>query len=72
MPMRGGPATQLTDNDVDDEWADWSPDGRLIAFSRGDLSELEGSLYVMRIDGSGQRRVPLQAPAAMPSWQPLP
>ena len=50
--------TQLTDNDVDDEWPDWSPDGQLIAFSRGDLLELEGSLYLMRPNGSRQRRVP--------------
>ena len=70
VPARGGPVTQLTDNDVDDEWPDWSPDGQLIAFSRGDLLELEGSLYLMRPNGSRQRRVPLQVPAAMPSWQP--
>ncbi|MGH3079047.1 MAG: TolB family protein, partial [Gaiellaceae bacterium] len=71
VPAGGGPALQLTDNEVDDEWPDWSPDGKLVAFSRGDLSELEGSLYVMATDGSRQRRVPLQVPAAMPSWQPL-
>jgi hypothetical protein len=26
----------------------------------------------MRPDGTRLRRVPLQVPAAMPSWQPLP
>jgi tricorn protease len=72
VPSQGGPAKQLTDNDVDDEWADWSPDGMLIAFSRGRLSSLEGSIYLMRPDGTRVRRVPLQAPSAMPSWQPLP
>ena len=69
---RGGPARQLTDNDVEDLWPDWSPDGRLVAFSRGDIDDLESSLYLMRADGSRQRRIHLQAPSAMPSWQPLP
>ena len=68
----GGPARQLTDNDDEDVWPDWSPDGGLIAFSRGDLDELESSIYLMRPDGKGPRRLPLEAPAAMPSWQPLP
>jgi Tol biopolymer transport system component len=72
VSARGGPAKQLTDNDVDDEWPDWSPDGQLIAFSQGDIEELEGSVYLMRPDGTRLRRVPLQVPAAMPSWQPLP
>lgn len=72
VSARGGPAKQLTKNDVDDEWPDWSPDGRFIAFSRGDLDELEGSIYLMRADGSRQRRVRLQTPSAIPSWQAIP
>lgn len=46
--------------------------GRLIAFSRGDLDELEGSVYLMRADGTRVRRVPTASPAVDPSWQPLP
>jgi TolB protein len=72
VPAGGGPAKQLTDNEDEDQWPDWSPDGRLIAFSRGDLDELESSVYVMRADGTQITRVPLSAPSAMPSWQPLP
>ena len=72
VPARGGPATVLTRNDEDDEWPEWSPDGRLIAFSRGDLDDLEASLYVMNVDGGRERRVDLHAPSAMPSWQPIP
>jgi TolB protein len=68
---RGGPARRLTTSGSDDEWPDWSPDGRLIAFSRGDLTDLEGSIYVMSRDGRGVRRVPLPAPSAIPSWQPV-
>jgi TolB protein len=71
VPARGGPATRLTNNEDEDKWPAWSPDGRLIAFSRGDLDDLESSIYVMRPDGKGLKRVPLQSPAAMPSWQPL-
>ncbi|HEX5027903.1 MAG TPA: hypothetical protein VFV56_03730 [Gaiellaceae bacterium] len=72
VPATGGPARQLTVDGSDDDWPDWSPDGRLIAFSRGDLEELESSIYVMRADGKDVRRVPLQAPAATPSWQAVP
>ena len=67
-----GLRAQLTDNDVEDVWPDWSPDGRLIAFSRGDIEELESSIHIMQPDGKRVRRVPLIAPADAPSWQPLP
>ncbi len=51
---------------------DWSPDGRLIAFVRGDLDDLGSSIYVVRPDGTGERRLSLLTPVDHPSWQPLP
>jgi Tol biopolymer transport system component len=52
----------------------WSPDGRFVAFIRS------GDLYVMRADGSGERRIldGTQTDSGVdiylnsPSWQPLP
>jgi Tol biopolymer transport system component len=52
----------------------WSPDGRFIAFIRG------GDLYVMRSDGSRERRILDETQTdsgvdiylSAPSWQPLP
>ncbi|HEY0001532.1 MAG TPA: hypothetical protein VGB74_13835 [Actinoplanes sp.] len=41
----------------------WSPDGRQIAYLKA------GQLWVMRADGSGQRRLTTRA-AAGPSWSP--
>ena len=41
----------------------WSPDGRSIAYLKA------GYLWVMRADGSGQRRLSSRA-AAGPSWSP--
>jgi Tol biopolymer transport system component len=47
----------------------WSPDGRWIVFQRP-----YGQLYLVRPDGSGLRRVPLELPpgsgALNPSWLP--
>ena len=37
MNPRGGDVRQLTDNSREDEFPDWSPDGRLIAFQGGPL-----------------------------------
>jgi TolB protein len=44
----------------------WSPDGRKIAFVRGDL--FVGDLYVMNADGSGQRK--LADDAGEIAWSP--
>ena len=66
VPLRGGPTRRVTDNDVSESWLDWSPDGRWIAFAR------ESSIYLVRPDGTGERRVPLPTPVTEPAWQPLP
>ena len=56
-----GRMTQLTRNDVFESYPTWSPDGQTIAFerwSRPDASSLEhASLWLMRADGSDQRRL---------------
>ena len=47
----------------------WSPDGRWIVFQRP-----YGQLYLVRPDGSGLHRIPLELPpgsgALNPSWSP--
>ncbi len=44
----------------------WSPDGRWLAFSRGDLAQLS-EVYVVRADGSGLRKV---TDGYGPAWSP--
>jgi len=48
----GEALTKLTDNDIRDFRPLWSPDGEMIAFLSGNLSEKEYRLYVMNVDGS--------------------
>jgi TolB protein len=59
---RGATETRLTTGGVSAR-PRWSPDGRQIAFLRS------GQLWVMRADGTGQRRLTTR-PAAGPSWSP--
>jgi Tol biopolymer transport system component len=44
----------------------WSPDGRRIAFLHGSVSAADTSLYVIRTDGRGERRVA----GCGPPWPP--
>ena len=60
----GSGERQLTRNRISDSEPEWSPDGRWIAYIR------DGSLYVMRPDGSRKRRVVRNAMS--PVWQPRP
>jgi Tol biopolymer transport system component len=57
---------RLTRNGVNDEGPVWSPDGRLLVYAHqvGHRQDL----YVIRRDGSGNRR--LVTNATQPSWQP--
>ena len=57
VPFRGGPTQRVTINDLNERSLDWSPDGRLIAFARGDFDDLGSSIYVIRPDGTGERRL---------------
>jgi Tol biopolymer transport system component len=55
--MLDGQKIQLTDNDVEDSWANWAPNGGSIAFlsKRHDGGQLD--LYLMDPDGSNVRRL---------------
>ncbi len=58
VPIAGGEATRLTENEVDDVNPVWSPDGRSIAFGEFVTRDgLHGSVQIIRADGTGQRRV---------------
>jgi Tol biopolymer transport system component len=52
----GSGERRLTRNPALDQGSTWSPDGRRIAFSRGD-GPLSNQIYIMNADGSGQRRL---------------
>jgi Tol biopolymer transport system component len=81
MDPSGGRATNLTANagtstsEADDDSPAWSPDGRWIAFTstrdhEGD-SLSDNEIYVMRADGSGARRIPVDAAIKFaPRWLP--
>jgi TolB protein len=73
----GGPATQLTNNTVDDDDPAWSPDGKKIAFSRFNASNTNEDIWTMNADGTGQTLVAwggtLTNPPsdlAQPTWSP--
>lgn len=50
----------------------WSPDGRFLAFVKGQSleSELGGALYIVRADGTGRRRLARGFEAGNPAWSP--
>ena len=52
MDADGSDVRQLTDNALHDEGPLWSPDGRLIAFTRSDAEAVPGDVWVMTADGS--------------------
>ena len=69
MNADGSGRTNLTNHPAEDFDADWSPDGRRLAFSRYEAGN--GEVYVMNADGSGQ--VNLTNHAAndlLPTWSP--
>ena len=65
LPLRGGPAIQLTASEKSVSDPHWSPDGRRLAFIR------DGSVWVIGTDGSRQVRV-TEHPAgnSSPRWNP--
>ena len=72
MNADGTEQKAITDGPGDGDPA-WSPDGELIAFTRGQFANDAGDIYVMSPDGSDQRRV-AEAPKGtiygFPTWSP--
>ncbi|MCK6624217.1 MAG: hypothetical protein L6R45_03455 [Anaerolineae bacterium] len=69
MDSNGENLRNLTNNPARDGTPDWSPDGKLIAWS----STRDGNreIYVMQRDGSGVRRLTNEAgDDTMPDWSP--
>jgi len=84
MRAGGGDPVQLTDNNLDDFDPVWSPDGRRIAFARGQVdvgytaaerslhltSVAQGSLYLMGAHSGHVRRLTRSGIDTMPAWSP--
>ena len=69
MAADGADPYPLTDNESQDWWPDWSPDGSRLVFvsTRDDNQEL----YLINADGSGlQRLTHNPARDIQPAWQP--
>jgi Tol biopolymer transport system component len=52
----GSGLAQLTDDKLEDAFAEWSPNGKRIAWTRGGLGP-EGEIWVMNADGTNRRQV---------------
>jgi eukaryotic-like serine/threonine-protein kinase len=66
---QGGPARPLVASGKESEsYADASPDGKWIVFTR--TENKEGFLYVRAADGTGEARRVAAKPAAVPRWSP--
>jgi Tol biopolymer transport system component len=71
----GGNARQVTQRAPGRWWdygAQWSPDGKRLAFFRLDVKTQREAIYTVAIDGSDERRVTpvLFKSAANPNWSP--
>lgn len=69
IPSIGGVAKRVTaPKSGSDAYADTSPDGKWIAFAR--TENKTSRIYVAPVDGSGEPRRLLDAPATVPRWSP--
>jgi serine/threonine protein kinase len=65
-----GNLTQITFSTAEDQWADWSPEGR-IAFAEGFQDGSDWDIYVVNADGSGRSAWLDEASCdVQPSWSP--
>lgn len=68
--LGGAPKKLLTDIDSP---VTFSPDGKLIAFMRGDMAKGEWALMITNVDGTGEKRLTVcKSPViyAYPAWSP--
>ncbi len=68
-----GPPVRLTNNDTDEYWPVWSPDGQRLAFYRvlGQLPNRQMDIFVMNADGSGQTNITNHPRGdGFPTWSP--
>lgn len=72
MGADGSRPTQLTSNAAHDEGPNWSPDGRMLAYTSGP-DDTHGDIHVMPAAGSDSRRLTRYANAdESPDWQAIP
>ena len=73
MNADGRGQRRLTSGGNIDNDARWSPDGKLIAFTRGTSCKADGcnlDLWLIRPDGTGEQRLTRDRRSAQPSWSP--
>jgi tricorn protease len=56
MPVAGGKPQQLTSHSADDNVLGWSPDSKSVLFASNRSDDFLGTLYVVPIDGSAERK----------------
>ena len=70
MQGDGSSPVNLTNDKTEDDFAEWSPDGRRIVWTRGGRGP-EGELWVMNADGSGKQPLTFDVTADFnASWSP--
>jgi len=70
MQGDGSNPVNLTNDKTEDDFAEWSPDGRRIVWTRGGRGP-ESELWVMNADGSGKRQLTFDVTADFnASWSP--
>ena len=70
MQGDGSNPVNLTRDKTEDDFAEWSPDGRRIVWTRGGRGP-EGELWVMNADGSAKRQLTFDVTADFnASWSP--
>ncbi len=69
MPANGEAVQRLTENNLSETWAAFSPDGQYIAFVVRGSDERDG-LYIMEADGADAHRLTPGLINGEPSWSP--
>jgi tol-pal system beta propeller repeat protein TolB len=53
----GSDQVRLTNDKIEDQFPTWSPDGKTIAWTRGDAFDPQAELWIMNADGTGKRQI---------------